>query len=289
MTNRAGAVPSAEKVQGDWYRLLDVVAKLLAASAVVAGAFIANQFQAELTATRLLAEREQAESDLRARMFSDLIGPIVGPEDTGLAVDEELLLVELLALNFHEHFEFKPLLAHVEDRILAEKEGTDLERARDSLHSMVRRVTARQIAFLVHQSGSDEKRGHVEVLYLAPSREGGATSPDGLPSEGEVASPDGTSSVKVTLLEVDWERETVEILLTIDTEGRNLTPLEFELGFYDLPLTDNTRLGDSNRFAIVLESLDEEANEVFLNVVWFPREYVGLSERPLNLYQEVRR
>src|SRR5690348_1681018 len=73
----------------DW---LDVLAKLLGAAAVVAVAVIANTFQSRVTGVSIQSQREQAESQLRASMFSSLIGPIAGPQSGKvISADRETL------------------------------------------------------------------------------------------------------------------------------------------------------------------------------------------------------
>ena len=83
-------------------------------------ALFANSLQSRLTGVSIQSQREQAESQLRAGMFSSLISPIGGAQssDKPMPADREMLLAELLALNFNENFEMKPLMedAAQEDR-----------------------------------------------------------------------------------------------------------------------------------------------------------------------------
>src|SRR5215472_11703705 len=87
----------------DW---IEALAKLIGASAVVLVALFANSLQSRLTGVSIQSQREQAESQLRASMFNSLISPIAGPQQNGkpMPADRELLLTELLALNFNENF-----------------------------------------------------------------------------------------------------------------------------------------------------------------------------------------
>jgi hypothetical protein len=100
-------------------------------------------------------------------------------------LERERLLVELLTLNFHEHFESKPLLLHVEKRIRSELSGQDRERALSSLVSIVRRVSDRQIATLMWEARNAQK-AQIEklcVTLLKPS-----PNPD-LVSQGVLHTP----------------------------------------------------------------------------------------------------
>ena len=106
----------------DW---LDAIAKFIGAFAVVAVAIFANSLQTRVTGLSIQSQREQAESQLRASMFTSLITPIMGTQKDGEAIpaDREQLLAELLALNFYENFELKPLLQDASNRKVAEAEA----------------------------------------------------------------------------------------------------------------------------------------------------------------------
>lgn len=164
----AGNVSSAWRAIKD---VVDTLAKVAGAGAIVFAAIIANNYQVEMSeenirnqnkqaAFTILSQREQAESQLRASMFSDLIDPIIGPRSGNeISAERERLMVELLTLNFHEHFEFKPLLLYVDQRLASKNiEGMSKEEAikeRNSLRSVARRVIGRQIAVLI-QEGAEE-------------------------------------------------------------------------------------------------------------------------------------
>lgn len=160
-SHKKSAKESSEKPR--WTQFIDAFAKLVAACAVLGATFVANEYQSSMTTVNLLAKREQAESSLRAGMFRDLIKPITGSEKAEIPVEREQLMTELLALNFHEHFELKPLMLRVDDRLANENyEGPDGElisadnrmMARKSLRSVARRVVQRQVALLTKEDSS---------------------------------------------------------------------------------------------------------------------------------------
>ena len=137
----------------------DPILKLTGTFAILFGTWLATSYESKLTAVTLISEREQAESRLRASMFNNLISPISGPSKEEIDPHRECVLVELLALNFHEHFEFKPLMMHVDKRLSEtcyskdnnKKKITPQEAKydRDSLRSIARRITDRQIKTLI--------------------------------------------------------------------------------------------------------------------------------------------
>jgi hypothetical protein len=335
-----------------YFKLADALAKLTAAGAVVGAAIVANTYQSKMSTINLLSQRELAESQLRGTMFGDLISPMVG-SSKGLPIDleREQLLVELLTLNFHEHFESKPLLLHVEKRIRSELSGKDRERALSSLVSIVRRVSDRQIATLMWEA-RDTQKAQIERLsftLLEPS-----PNPDLVIGKAEFAalkgalpeslqgsvgtpvlfprvcvSPDQRWKLEIILEAMDFDKSTVRVkidlkLNTTDQTGENAAspsnssipqertkPIDFQLTYYDLPLTDNTLLGDGNRFAVILQNINKPSEiplnpeqirsfndqwmlppdqsiqrikiaDAQLSLIWFPKEYFTPRERPIN-------
>ncbi len=65
--------------------------------------------------TELISNREQAESSLRKDMFTSIIGSFLKPDTVGL--EGKVLNLELLAYNFHESLNLKPLFVHLKKQI----------------------------------------------------------------------------------------------------------------------------------------------------------------------------
>ena len=224
----------------DW---LDTAAKLVAALAGIFAIWVANSFQASLSTTNLVNQREEAESSLRATMFGNLIQKLV--KNTGNKppeVGEELLLAELLALNFHENFEFKPLLIHLKDRLNNEKgiKGKDIKEY--ELISIARRVVQRQeslVTRLDHSSlsGRSAERGAClsRIIVLAQEVEN-TPLPDEekvIPADAKcsdtiiareavndrrtILSPDKRTRLNIEIPSIDWINEKIEIKLSIES------------------------------------------------------------------------
>lgn len=298
-----GAATQGGRHQVGILEIIDVIAKMLAASALVVGAFIANSYQSKLTGTTILSQREQSETQLRASMFSSLIEPVVGPrKGDSIPADREQLLVELLALNFHEHFELKPLMIHADARLAAKQvEGMTIQQAqaaRESLRSIARRVTTQQIASLIRESSSTEVQSQGCNVYLLSIRTEAVENPTGgacqlyktFEEVVRVESPDKKYNLNVVASNPDWENDTFNMSVNLMTN----TPAEeqkyqdlaytFVLTWYDLPLTDNTLLPDGNRFAFTLAAV-MKGKEATLRLIWFPKDYITPRERPLDYRQ----
>src|SRR5215831_3349605 len=149
MAEEAKAAPP-ERPKSRIIEALEVLAKLVGASAVLVVALFANSLQSRLTGVSIQSQREQAESQLRASMFNSLITPIAGPQtgDKPMPVDREVILTELLMLNFNENFEMKPLMQDAIKRLAVERNGKpkDAEDPREALWSIARRIAERQKA-----------------------------------------------------------------------------------------------------------------------------------------------
>src|SRR2546422_5208098 len=145
-----GTAPKRANAKARILEWLEVLAKLLGASAVLVVALFANSLQSKVTGVSIQSQREQAESQLRASMFNSLISPIAGSQKDGkpMPADREVLLTELLALNFNENFELKPLMEDAGERLAAEAgaKSKDSDDPRERLWSIARRIAERQKA-----------------------------------------------------------------------------------------------------------------------------------------------
>lgn len=272
----------------------DIILKLTPALLTAVGAWFAATYQSQNAGISLLNQREQAETELRATMFANLIGPITGsPKDRALSPEDERLLVELLTLNFHEHVEFKPLLAHADAR-LAAKLRTQAKRSiaygelngmRHSLQSVVGRVRDRQVAVLQKECGRNSRlcptASFAERFKCAPSPTASGPEPGARPLSGNpqcltfsetenslpphvVIAPDGKYELRLWMGEVDWDKQFFRMSVNLrerkpgDSQAVPLeqgTPFDFTLTPYDLPFTDNTVVDKDHRFSLIVKDI----------------------------------
>jgi len=291
------------------FRILDfleVLAKLVGASAVLVVALIANNLQSKLTGVSIQSQREQAESQLRASMFTSLIGPVAGTSsgDKPIPVDRELIMTELLALNFHENFEMKPLMEDVIKRLNAERVGKQQtgDDPREPLWSVARRISERQKATISREwAASNSGGGGCEAIYLNLNstmerhEEPVTADKDCQVSAAfsdivDLKSPDGNSTLRLVAVHPDFDNQTIRVTAQPFLSSQKLpkstdTQYNFTLTWLNLPLTDNTILSDGNRFAAYLRSVYSDT--VSVTVMWFPKGYFTPRERPLN-YTDVQ-
>ncbi len=167
-------------------------------------------------------------------------------------------------------------------------------RARESLRSVARRVVSQQMASLIkEESGSATTQGrcNVELLTIqTQASEGEAPGTCEAYSKFEdpihLESPDKKYTVNVVASNPDWKNETFKIGVNVMTNGQQSygdLAYNFELGWFDFPMTDNTLLPDGNRFAFNLVAVNGKTATVRL--IWFPKNYFTPRERPLD-YRE---
>lgn len=347
--------PDQSHSGGGWRSLVqfwaDIGNKLAIPLLTVVGTLLTLAINERNNARATINQREQAESNLRSNMFSQLVNPLIDQSrvdrDQGTLSPEQeaafaeahasrlTLLAELLALNFHEHFELGPLLRYVE------RLDAQTPQNQRTLRSVARRVTGRQIAML----GDPRSRrctttrdgvGTFEELYLVAKP---GQPPTGQtcflyesagpgrarveldcsaagPERGQklhtlqVVSPDCRDELLISFSELDWERQTMRVLVTkvneapVRSGAAEPDPVnefvDFTLSTYSLPFSDNTLLRSGNRFGLYVRQAEpdpsscadpgctEHRRQMLLSFLWFPRDFFPPRERPTD-FAEVRR
>ena len=95
--------------------------------------------------TELMSSREQAESGLRKDMFLSIIQTFLRPEAAGL--EARMLNLEMLAYNFHESLNLKPLFSHM-DRLITASTDPGKTGYVNRLNQVAREITTRQLVLL---------------------------------------------------------------------------------------------------------------------------------------------
>lgn len=292
---------------------LDMFVKLTVPLSAIAVAYFADRFEAHSSALGLQNQREQSETNLRATMFGQLIGPIVGPAKDGQQAPDPLqyaLLVKLLALNFHEHFEFGPLMQNADDRLVAGPKirSDDVVAARRDLRSVAHRIIDRQVGALprdVPPNGSASAAQQDEVgiwvfsdefpeadqqLVAPPTdlkfRLASVANPSSQPVT--VTSPGAEDQLTISFSRPDWNVEGVDaqIVATALNGANEVRTYQFRVTSFSFPLSDNTLLWDGNRFALFLTEpklsapSNAQQSALVIRLRWFPKWFNSASERP---------
>jgi hypothetical protein len=262
---------------------------LLTAAAITLLGFITstalNRRQAVDTNTRLYTElmsrREESESALRKDMCVSIINSFVNPRDTALSAS--VLNLEMLAYNFHETLNLKPLFTEMRRRVMRAQEEAKTPAARaesagylSRLETMAREIVRRQMIVL---EGVGKKFDR--AIDLSGDPEGTSLEPATLTLDGV------PTTFAIDVLGVDRTNREVRIGLNIETpdpeEGRQTKVATFSVSYFDFPMIDNTRLVGGQRCSVVLNSISDQSADITL--VLFPGTYASLKEKPY--YNEV--
>ncbi len=253
---------------------VDNLAKLLPGiGAIIAGVLIPLVLSANAEKSRkfqlyteILSQREMADSELRARMFERLTTYYYGDSVDKLKSGEKLTLLRLLVLNFHDCFDLKPLFEAMELELDDEE-----------------RIALRDIAGEIKSK---------EVALLSQVRQGMTFSMKLMEGDGVMVPPESSGAYRghrlgIEVLRIGDGYARMRVLDMLDT--LDATEMEFNLDIYDMPFTDNTRLANEARFALVLDRIVHmttdgdslpECQAAELKLLFFPESYMSSRDRP---------
>ena len=227
--------------------------------------------------SELMSRREEAESSLRKDMFVSIFSSFLQPSRGDL--DGRILNLELLAYNFHDSLNLKPLFLDIQRRLMKSKDA-DRDDFRLRLNRVAREITAKQL-FSLEGHGKSFRRS-VDFKELT------AAGRAGIPLEPETVTVRKTAcEVNLRALSFDSAQQQLQVRLEVKSpEGQPELPdtrATFAVGYFDFPVIDNTRLANGMRCAVTLANLSPDAAD--LTTVCFPGEYASLKDRPY--YDEV--
>ncbi len=230
----------------------------------------ASETRAQLYA-ELMSKREESESALRKDMFVSIIGSFLDHSSDDL--DKKVLNLELLAYNFHEALNLKPLFIHVAKQVNAVK-GERRQDYQQRLERVAHEVTRKQVTVLGSAGAVFDRVIDLEALRA---------NPYGMPLEEETLEVEGIKRIfRIYVLKEDPEMHEIQVRLTVatpDAEGHEKTEVtEFWVSAFDFPMIDNVRLLPDQRCTIVLNRYDQKS--AYISVVYYPGGYASLKERP---------
>ena len=226
--------------------------------------------------SELMSRREEAESSLRKDMLVSIIAQYLRPTDSDL--DSKVLNLELLAYNFHDSLDLRPLFFDLQRRIGKSKEPDRLELLA-RIQSVAREIAAKQLFSL---------EGHGKSFRRSVLMDDLKDAKGGLALEGEkITVRDTTCTVNLRVLSVDAVEQQLKLRLEVKAPPNRPdltdTRATFDVSYFDFPMIDNTRLANGLRCAVALSNFSPDGAD--LNTVCFPGEYASLKDRPY--YDEV--
>jgi len=219
--------------------------------------------------TELMSSREQSESGLRKDMFQSIIQAFLSPQSGGL--EGKMLNLEMLAYNFHESLNLKPLFAHMERQIVSSPEKEKKEFV-ERLNEVAQEITTRQLV-LLEQVGANYRRS-VDFGQLKANPGGIELQPGKLMLDNN---PSTEREFKLSVLSVDVEQRELTVEMGVSTPAEGMQLRTFRVGYYDFPMIDNTRLSRDQRAAVVINQFGADSAE--LTLIYFPGSYASLKEK----------
>jgi hypothetical protein len=227
--------------------------------------------------SELMSRREEAESSLRKDMFATIIQSFLHGRADDL--DAKVLNLELLVYNFHDSLNLKPLFRDLVRRI-EKAPAADRADLVGRVQRVAREISAKQLFSLEGHGRSFRRTVDLEEL----ARQGRA----GVALDGEAIVLDGVScAVGLRVLAVDPVQQQLRVRLEVKAGGDAPDAVDaraaFDVGWFDFPMIDNTRLSNGLRCAVTLSAFSPALAD--LTTVCFPGEYASLKDRPY--YDEV--
>ena len=238
--------------------------------------------------TELMSQREAAESTLRKDMLAKIMDSILTPD--GHALETQVVQLELLSYNFHDAINIKPLFLHLQSKVLESREAEGKKAGyKKRLHRMAKEIIQKQLVVLEGgKNGGREQRVDMGIRLTCDDAEDTGCleqAPGHRLSSTATLTLDGvTREFTINVTEADPEREELKVSLDIFTEKTNGIPASkqstpsFTIGRFDFPIIDNTRLSHDQRYAVVLNAMNNDTAQI--TVICFPGSYASLKEKP---------
>ena len=217
--------------------------------------------------TELTSSREQADSALRKDMFLTIIETFQNPES--LTLEAKLLNLELLTYNFHDSLNLKPLFSHM-SRLIETSTDPNKPSYETRLNQIGRDIATRQLV-LLEQVGKKFSR---TIDFEMFEKEGLLELPPEMLILG-----DKEREFSLSVLGVNPKTREIRVEMGVRTpqESSAMQLRKFQIGFFDFPMIDNTRLSSDQRAAVVMTQAGETSAEITL--VYFPGSYASLKEK----------
>ena len=218
--------------------------------------------------TELMSSREQADSSLRKDMFLSIIETFQRSEKSSL--EGKMLNLELLTYNFHDSLNLKPLFAHMGREITLATADPNQVSYKARLNQIGRDITTRQLV-LLEQVGKKfsrsidfDKLKAEGILELTPEK---------------LTLANHEREFSLSVLAANPQTHEIRVEMGVRTlNGTSTMQLrKFQVGDFDFPMIDNTRLSNDQRAAVVITQAGESSAEITL--VYFPGSYASLKEK----------
>lgn len=215
---------------------------------------------------KILSERESADAAMRAKIFETLVTRY--QEAASRKSREQIPLLEMLILNFHDTLNVAPLMRALSAKLAREHDTEGMAQ----LQKAAKKMSQQQINLIRNFKWAYDttRYAYYEVLDL-PVRARDSEQWDQSP----ILAEDKTApQLSFRVVDVAEDRVTMQF-----RESGGVEPATFDVSYYDLPLVDNTAL-NGRKLAFVLDEINKANKMAKVTLLLFPQELTGVRDRP---------
>ena len=267
-----------ENKKDTWDKIQVISSAIVIPLTVAILAFFANNYLEKRQASEeriqlyseLMGKREASESALRKDMFSSIIDSFVNDKNESL--EEDTLNIELLAYNFHDSLNLKPLFVHLQNKIKASEDPKDKkDKLLTRLEILSEEIIDSQLYVLKEVADTEDIIIEYDVLDTVFITKKFILNIDGLKREIEIEVNEHdaiNNRFRVALFINDLLDENSEVFLVNQSW----------ITLYDFPTVDSVRLSKDGRLSVSITDHDDLS--AVLTVALFPGSYASLKEKP---------
>jgi hypothetical protein len=270
----------SENKKDTWDKIQVISSAIVIPLTVAILAFFANNYLEKRQASEeriqlyseLMGKREASESALRKDMFSSIIDSFVNDKNESL--EEDTLNIELLAYNFHDSLNLKPLFIHLQNKVKASEKPEDQDK-KDKLLSRLNilseEIIDSQLYVLKEVADTEEIIIKYDVLDTEFITKNFILNIEGIKREIEIQVNEHdaiNNRFRVALFIKDLLDENSEVFLVNQSW----------ITLFDFPTVDSVRLSKDGRLSVSITDYDDLS--AVLTVALFPGSYASLKEKP---------
>jgi len=270
----------SENKKDTWDKIQVISSAIVIPLTVAILAFFANNYLEKRQASEeriqlyseLMGKREASESALRKDMFSSIIDSFVNDKNESL--EEDTLNIELLAYNFHDSLNLKPLFIHLQNKIKASEKPEDQDK-KDKLltrlNILSEEIIDSQLYVLKEVADTKEIIIKYDVLDTEFITKNFILNIEGIKREIEIQVNEHdaiNNRFRVALFIRDLLDENSEVFLVNQSW----------ITLFDFPTVDSVRLSKDGRLSVSITDYDDLS--AVLTVALFPGSYASLKEKP---------
>jgi len=270
----------SENKKDTWDKIQVISSAIVIPFTVAILAFFANNYLEKRQASEeriqlyseLMGKREASESALRKDMFSSIIDSFVNDKNESL--EEDTLNIELLAYNFHDSLNLKPLFIHLQNKIKASEKPEDQDkknRLLTRLNILSEEIIDSQLYVLKEVADTEEIIIKYDVLDTEFITKNFILNIEGIKREIEIQVNEHdaiNNRFQVALFINDLLDENSEVFLVNQSW----------ITLFDFPTVDSVRLSKDGRLSVSITDYDDLS--AVLTVALFPGSYASLKEKP---------